>query len=145
MSVSKIWQLLFFCPGSLSKNCHSKTNFINLLLNLRIFLQCPFSLLYDSSIHMHAHPYFLIYFHFSENLYQYNIPIRNTNISIPTATARLPFWIFFITLRYCSSNFRFCEHTSNKVYIWGVSLMCIYLLHFGKNKVHNQTRPKKIH
>lgn len=136
--------ITLFCPGSLSKNCHSKTNFINLLLNLKIFLQCLFSLLYVSSIHVHADPYFSIYFHFSENLYQHNISIQNTNISIPTATARLQFWIFFITLRYCSSNFRFCEHTSNKVYIWGVSLTCIYLLHFVKNKSPKQTRPKKI-
>lgn len=116
------------------QNCHSSTNLINILLNRKIFYNVYFhSFVNVSSIHVHADLHFSIYFHFSENLF--------FNASIPAATARLLVFIFFVTLKYWSNSFRFCEYSSNKVYIWGVSLTCIFMLHFGKKTTQlNQTK-----
>lgn len=136
MSISKS-ENYSFLSWFILQTCHSNTNtnIINIFLNLKIFLQCLFSLLfYISCLYVHADLHFSTYFHFSENLF--------FNANIPTVTVRLLVFIFFVTFKYCSSSFRLCECPSYKVYIWGVSLMCIFMLHFRKKKATqpNQTK-----
>lgn len=122
--------------------CHSNTNLINLLLNLKnIFTMSIFTPLFMFYPSMCMQIYtFQLNFHFSENLF--------FDTCIPIATGRLLGFVFFVTLSTAHIVLHFVNVFPTK-YAFGKHLWCVYICCILE-KMNYQTKldqkkyPKKI-